>query len=79
MKYMSNDYGHFIDISEDANQPNTIIEPPKPKETIKKTISRNNIYIRLFNNKVIIECNKYFLIYIIMFSTIILWNIYFYN
>lgn len=79
MKNMNSDYGHFVEISEDINQPNTIIELPKPKETIKKTISRNNIYIRLFNNKVIIECNKYFLIYIIMFSTIILWNIYFYN
>ncbi len=79
MKYMSNDYGHFIDISEDVNQPNTIIELPKPKETIKKNISKNNIYIRLFNNQIVIECNKYFLIYIIMFSTIILWNMYFYN
>lgn len=79
MKYMSNDYGHFVEISEDINQPNAIIELPKPKETIKKNISKNNIYIHLFNNKIVIECNKYFLIYIIMFSIIILWNMYCYN
>lgn len=78
MKYMSNDYGHFIDISEDTNLPNAIIEIPKPKETIKKTISKNNIYIRVFNTQIVIECNKYFLIYLIMFSTIILWNMYLY-
>lgn len=79
MKCMNDDYGHFIDISEDTNLSNAIIELPKPKETIKKNISKNNIYIRLFNNQIVIECNKYFLIYIIMFSTIILWNMYFYN
>lgn len=64
MKYMSNDYGHFVEISEDINLPNTIIEQPK---NIKKIYSKNNITIYMFNNTIMISCNKYFMTGFILF------------
>jgi hypothetical protein len=64
MKYMNNDYGHFVEISEDINQPNTIIEQPK---NIKKIYSKNNITIYMFNNTIMISCNKYFMTGFILF------------
>jgi len=64
MKYMNNDYGHFVEISEDINQPNTVIEQPK---NIKKIYSKNNITIYMFNNTIMISCNKYFMTGFILF------------
>ena len=68
MKYMNNDYGHFVEISEDINQPNTIVEQPK---NIKKKYSKNNITIYMFDNTIMISCNKYFICGFILFLIVI--------
>jgi hypothetical protein len=68
MKYMNNDYGHFVEISEDINQPNTILEQPK---NIKKIYSKNNITIYLFDNTIMISCNKYFMSGFVLFLIVL--------